>query len=297
MDTNEKQHVSPAERRRRTEMRKRRQKEIQRRKRRRLILLILGGIFGIAALAGIIFGVSRLVGSPEISAKGDTFVIAIDPGHGGEDTGMSAEAVMEKAADLKICSKLKIMLESQGCQVIMTREEDTRLSKEERVKLANESGADLLVSVHCNYKLKIMLESQGCQVIMTREEDTRLSKEERVKLANESGADLLVSVHCNYSEEDESLSGARTSYKKGDKKAKALAENVQEALVKETGAADGGTEKAEYTILTDTEMPAVLVEAGYLSSEAEAAKLAEDTYQNDVAKGIAKGILASLKDN
>lgn len=250
MDTNEKQHVSPAERRRRTEMRKRRQKEIQRRKRRRLILLILGGILGIAALAGIIFGVSRLVGSPEISAKGDTFVIAIDPGHGGEDTGMSAEAVMEKAADLKICSKLKIMLESQGCQVIMTREEDTRLSKEERVKLANESGAD-----------------------------------------------LLVSVHCNYSKEDESLSGARTSYKKGDKKAKALAENVQEALVKETGAADGGTEKAEYTILTDTEMPGVLVEAGYLSSEAEAAKLAEDTYQNDVAKGIAKGILASLKDN
>lgn len=250
MDTNEKQHLSLAERRRRTEMRKRRQKEMQRRKRQRILLIILCVILGAAALAGIIFGVSRLIGSPEIAAKGDTFVIAIDPGHGGEDTGMSAGDVTEKAADLKVCSKLKIMLESQGYQVVMTREEDLRLSKEERVKLANESGAD-----------------------------------------------LLVSVHCNYAEDDESISGVRTSFKEGDKKAKALAENIQAALVKETEASDGGVQKASYTILADAEMPAVLVEAGYLSNETEAAKLGEDTYQNDMAKGIAKGILASLKDN
>ena len=57
---------------------------------------------------------------------------------------------------------------------------------------------------------------------------------------------------------------------------------------------DGGFAEGDYTIVSDTEMPAVLVETGYLSNSQEAAKLADDAYQNDTAKGIAKGIILSL---
>ena len=248
MDTKDKQQLTPEQRRRRMELRKRKQRELQRRRRKKRILIGTGIAAGVIILALIIFLIVKLTGGPAtISAKGETFVIVLDPGHGGEDTGMTGVSASEKDIDLKICSKLKIMLESQGYQVVLTREDDTRLSKEERVALANESGAD-----------------------------------------------LLVSVHCNYSEDDTGLTGAASSYQDGSRQSEALAENIQSALTDESGAADKGTKAGNYTILNDAEMPAVLVEAGYLSNETEAANLADDVYQNDVAKGIARGIIASL---
>ena len=61
--------------------------------------------------------------SATIPAQGSNYVIVLDPGHGGEDTGMSSAAIEEKEVDLNICAKLKVMLESQGYQVVMTRED------------------------------------------------------------------------------------------------------------------------------------------------------------------------------
>lgn len=250
MDTNEKQQLSPAERRRRMERRKQREKERRRKKRRKRILIGIGIAAAVALMVFIVWFVSNLVSGgadKRISAKGDTFVIALDPGHGGEDLGMNGAGAYEKEIDFQICSKLKIMLESQGYQVVLTREDDSRVSKEDRVSAANDSQAD-----------------------------------------------LLVSVHCGYSEEDASLSGALSSYKSKSKESKALAENIQEQLVSESGVTDGGVHKQDFTILESAQMPAVLVEVGYLSNDAEAVNLTEDVYQNDLAKGIAKGIILSL---
>ena len=247
METNEKREMSPEERRRRREARRRREQEMKRRKKKRL-LLIAGILAGIVVLGLLIFGMIKLFsgGPKEISAKNGNFVIAIDAGHGGEDTGMSNGEAIEKQVTLDICSKLKIMLESQGYDVIMTREEDSRVSKEDRVSTANASQADLLVSVHCGYS------------------------------------------------DNSSLTGAVSHYKADSKESAYLAENIQAALVKENGALDGGFAEGDYTIVSDTEMPAVLVETGYLSNSQEAAKLADDAYQTDTAKGIAKGIILSL---
>ncbi len=249
MDTNEKRQLTPEQRRRRMEIRKRKQKELQRRRRQKKILIGAGIAVFVLVLAFVIFQVVKFTGSGSsyISARGETFVIALDPGHGGEDLGMSSGEVLEKDVDLKICSKLKIMLESQGYQVVMTREDDTRVAAADRVSLINESGAD-----------------------------------------------LLVSVHCNYSESDSELAGAVSGWKDGDKKSRTLAENVQAKLVEESGAADLGAVSGDYTILNETTMPGVLIQPGYLSNPEEAEKLSDDLYQNDVAKGIAYGILASL---
>ncbi len=66
--------------------------------------------------------------------------------------------------------------------------------------------------------------------------------------------------------------------------------------MKESGAVDGGTDEGRYNILSDTEMPGVLIEVGYMSNGEEAASLTDDAYQNDMAKGIAKGIILSLSE-
>lgn len=241
--------MSPAERRKRMEARKRRQKERARKKRIRMMILIGGGILMIAIIGLIIFGIVRLVSgaSKEISAKGDTFVIAIDAGHGGEDIGRSNGETIEKNVTWEICSKLKIMLEGQGYQVILIREDDTRISKEDRVQKANDAQADLLVSIHGGYS------------------------------------------------EDTSASGAVSYYNKENKQSQYLAEKIQEALLKESGASDGGTIEGNFSIISNTDMPAVLIETGYISNVEEAQSLADDTYQNSIAKGIAKGIIMSLE--
>ena len=140
MEQNErKRALSPEEqeRRRRMAARRRRQKELERRKRKRLLLLIGMGVLAIAVVGLIIFMITKFVsgGSKTIASKSGTFVIAIDPGHGGEDIGMSNEGTLEKQVTLDICSKLKVMLEGQGCQVVLLREDDTHFSKEERVQI------------------------------------------------------------------------------------------------------------------------------------------------------------------
>ena len=133
MDTNDKNEMSPAERRHRAAARKRRQEEMKRRKCRRALLFVVMILIVAVIAGGIIVAVSKFTGGGsgvKISAQGSTYVIAIDPGHGGRDTGMSSAAIEEKEADLNICAKLKIMLESQGYQVVMTREDDSYLSKD-----------------------------------------------------------------------------------------------------------------------------------------------------------------------
>ncbi len=151
----EKRPLTPAERRRREENRKKRMKMKRRKKMIRLAVLIGIFLLALAVVIGIVYGVVRLVkgagGNAKIGAKGDTFVIALDAGHGGEDVGLTNDSLKEKEVTLVIVSKLQKMLENYGYQVVMIREDDTRISKEDRAQAVNDSGADLVVSVHLNY--------------------------------------------------------------------------------------------------------------------------------------------------
>lgn len=78
-------------------------------------------------------------------------LIAIDPGHGGEDEGCSRDGVMEKEINLALAMKLAEQLEAMGFETVLTRQDnDTAVTLEERVRLAEESGADILISIHQN---------------------------------------------------------------------------------------------------------------------------------------------------
>ena len=90
--------------------------------------------------------------------KGNTInagqvTVFIDPGHGGSDTGCIQNGYLEKDIDLKISLKLKGILEGAGYRVIMRRTNDSGMSMQDIVNMANSSGANLFVSVHCNSAL------------------------------------------------------------------------------------------------------------------------------------------------
>ena len=147
--------------------------------------------------------------------------------------------------------------------------------------------------------LQAELERRGYEVFMTRtENDVNLSNAERTIFANEANADAFVRIHANGSE-DSSVSGAMTICQTPQNpyngalyaQSRALAENILDYLTGQTGA------KKQYVWETDTmsginwcQVPATIVEVGYMTNPEEDRYMADTAYQQEIACGIADGL-------
>ncbi|MBP3313294.1 MAG: N-acetylmuramoyl-L-alanine amidase [Oscillospiraceae bacterium] len=80
----------------------------------------------------------------------EPFLVVVDAGHGGMDAGAVIGDLYEKDIDLAVALKVKALLQAQNVEVILTREDDSLPSLKDRYTLANESNADLFISLHCN---------------------------------------------------------------------------------------------------------------------------------------------------
>ena len=191
-------------------------------------------------------------------------IVVIDAGHGGPDAGAcSADGVLEKDISLALSQKLAGELIRQGCIVICVRDSDTDLA-----------GDDFTGSLR---------------------ERKRVDLQARADLANRNQADLYVSVHLN-SDPSPRWAGAQTFYEQGSLEGELIGKSIQEQLKntlkntrREALAADG------YFLMSATSMPAVIVEAGFLSNPKEALLLQDEEYQNRVAGAVARGIVDGLK--
>ncbi|MDE7247955.1 MAG: N-acetylmuramoyl-L-alanine amidase, partial [Lachnospiraceae bacterium] len=101
--------------------------------------------------------------------------VYLDPGHGGTDEGCAREGVREKDLNLAIALLVRDQLKEQGYQVIMSRETDTYIAKEARVEEANQSGADIYISIHQN-ATEEGAAVNGMEVWYTEDSDRRDSK-------------------------------------------------------------------------------------------------------------------------
>ena len=97
-----------------------------------------------------VVGIVEDDGAKERTVEGQ-YLIVIDAGHGGEDEGCSYEGIEEKDINLLLAMKLQEKLEELDFGVLLTRSEDVKMSLEERVKIANEVGADAFISIHQNF--------------------------------------------------------------------------------------------------------------------------------------------------
>jgi N-acetylmuramoyl-L-alanine amidase len=136
------------------------------------------------------------------------------------------------------------------------------------------------------------LEANGAAVVMTRDTDRFVRLEDRVRVCNAAGAGLFVSIHANgfYSAD---VHGFELYYL-GDESAPEAgraAEHIRRALADAVEARDRGVRRADFTVLSRTTCPAVLVEVGYLSNRAECARLLDEAYRQRVADAIVAGIV------
>jgi len=178
-------------------------------------------------------------------------IVVIDAGHGGWDPGMVSGKVEEKGINLSIAHKLQVFLEQGGATVIITRLDDSDLAK-------NKSG-DMHV---------------------------------RRLIANTSNADIFVSIHQN-SYHSANVKGFQAFYFNESDNSKKLATCIQDSLKEfvNPGNRLGARANKNYYVLKQTEMPAVLVECGFLTNYNERKNLTTDAYQEKIAWGIYLGIV------
>ena len=146
---------------------------------------------------------------------------------------------------------------------------------------------DIVLSV--THKLDDILRAKGYNTVMTREDDTFVTLGNRSKIANDADADLFVSIHAN-SFRGSAANGIETLHN-GETKSKGLSQSIQDELIRETGATDRKIKhRPNLAVLRGTKMPSTLVELGFITNPAEVAKLQMESYQNQLAQAIARGI-------
>lgn len=140
-------------------------------------------------------------------------IVCIDAGHGGRDCGSEGDGtIYEKDDNLKMALALKNVLEEKGITVYMTRESDKEISKEERVTLANNINADLMVSLHRNeygdesvkgfetwvHSSKPADSTDAAEKIQKALKNTGYIKDRGVKYGSQTSSeeDLYINNHC-----------------------------------------------------------------------------------------------------
>lgn len=179
-------------------------------------------------------------------------VIIVDAGHGGKDAGASSkkDKYEEKTLTLETAQLISNYLEELGYKAILTRSHDVFVPLETRAEIANSTEADLFVSIHYNYSPSH--EAEGIEVYYYKEEKHPQSS--RITQSKELGQEVL------------------------------------KKIVKNTGAESRGVKQANFAVVRQTKMPAILIEAGFLSNPNEREKIKDKKYQQALAKGIASGV-------
>lgn len=221
-------------------------------------------ILGFLILSLVVFGCGIL--KTAVLSDKETFLpsegrtIIIDAGHGSPDGGaVGGTGILEKDLNLSVSLALQNFFESNGTNVILTRSDDNGI-----------------------YDVDGTIKNKKISDIKNREE-----------IINESDADLFISIHMNKFPQNQ-YSGPQVFYSKNHEKSELLAECIQKSMIaalnpenkREIKAADDGI-----YLLQHANIPAVLVECGFLSNSQEEQKLIDEKYQKQLAWSMYCGII------
>ena len=209
--------------------------------------------------------------------------IVLDPGHGGKDPGAVGYGSQEKRLALIIAKKAAANLRAMGFDVVMTRDTDYFIPLEGRTAMANKLNADLFISVHINAARR-----RSASGIDTYHFSPRARKEDMELVATENKTAAAQVEQMNII-----LAGLELGYKKME--SNALATEVQNRIIKQIdphykGTVNRGVKSAPFYVLMGANMPAILVECGFITNRSDHKRLNFGRYQTRLATGIAEGV-------
>jgi N-acetylmuramoyl-L-alanine amidase len=234
---------------------------------------------------------SALGGDPKRRQTGEgNLVVVLDPGHGGVDPGAEHGGVVE--ADLMLSFALALeeaLLRAGGFDVVLTRRDDSFVPLEARVSIARAAGADLFLSLHAD----AVAEGRASGATVYTLSETATDTASRQLAERHDREDLLAGV--DLSRQDDVIAGvlmdlARTeTAPRSDRLADALVEGLKETV--------GGLHKrprlrASFSVLKAPDIPSVLLELGFLSSEKDRGRLADPAWRDRATEGIIRALRA-----
>ncbi|HHQ4698738.1 TPA: N-acetylmuramoyl-L-alanine amidase [Aeromonas veronii] len=233
------------------------------------------------------------VQSTPVGGKGKGVVIAIDPGHGGEDPGsIGPRRTYEKRVTLAVSQKLAALIDREpGMRAVLTRRGDYFVDLNKRSEIARKAKADLLVSVHADSFHNSTPRGASVWVLSTnranREMGSWLEKQEKQ-------GELLGGVGKVLAESDPNPYLAQTFLDLSMDKSRAEGYDVSRQILRSMGKVarlhKKAPEHASLAVLKAPDIPSVLVETGFISNHAEEKLLATASYQDQLARAIFEGI-------
>jgi N-acetylmuramoyl-L-alanine amidase len=239
---------------------------------------------GLAAAALCAFGAGA---APEPDAAERFDVVVIDAGHGGDDHGARGpKGLLEKDLVLDVARRLAVKLSGGGVRAVLTRSDDRFVGLEERTSIANDARADLFVSIHANAseaRAAKGIETFFVSLDATDDASRKLAQEENAAFAKTGGpaalegdpllqilGDMIATEHLVESQEFARL---------------ALGE-----LLSKKGAISRGVKQAPFVVLMGVQMPASLVEIGFITNAREEGALATDAERERIAENLASAV-------
>jgi len=216
--------------------------------------------------------------------------IVIDPGHGGKDPGCYInKAIQEKDIVLKLAKKLKGIIETRlGCEVFLTRTEDKFVPLDERTAFANVKKADVFISLHVNshkqsniygletYFLNMATDERAVMLAAKENATSEKNISDLQSILNDLMLNTKISESSKlaYKVQDGMTAGIKKTYK------------TNKSL---------GVKQAPFYVLIGAEMPAILIETGFITNDTERKRLQNEKYHEILADGIVNGIDTYIK--
>ena len=215
---------------------------------------------------------------PERSYGKKITTICLDPGHGGKDSGNHVGGFWghsEKTYTLALALELRRQLQDAGFHVVLTRTRDVYVDLPSRPALANRDDANLFISLHFNASPVDQGEIEGPETYCITPIGAPSSN-----------------AHGESGEFGSTVGTRATLANRNENKSLLLAYQMEKSLVQNLHANDRGVRRARFAVLRDAEMPAILIEGGYMTHPAESKKIYSADYRRQMAAAIVKGILA-----
>lgn len=209
--------------------------------------------------------------------------IVIDPGHGGHDYGaINKWGGREKDANLAVATKLAKLISSRtNIEAVITRDRDVFVPLPERARIANQYKADetLFISIHCNSVRR----GSSARGVETYVFDLSASDSAAAALAIRENAGEKVD-HLSYILND-------LRHRASERYSLEVARQVQRSIVSKLNLEDRNLKRAPFYVLSKTNMPAILVELGFISNKTEQRMLLNEAYQQQFAEAILQAIM------
>lgn len=232
----------------------------------------------------------KVTSSKAVGRSRRKFVVAIDPGHGGHDSGaVGKNGTYEKDVVLQIARRLKKRVDStKGMEGFLTRDNDKYLTLRKRIEKARSKNADLFISVHADANKNNSV--RGSSVYILSEKGA--SSEMAYWLAkNENEVDVKM-AGATFDTDNRVLSEVLLDLTQSAAidDSLGLAQEVLSELGSVNRLARKGVESANFGVLRSPDIPSMLVETAFISNPQEEKKLKTAKYQNQLAEAVYRGI-------